>query len=265
MSEHIQPASDHRDAGPTHSPVEHQRTPGVAHESEAFDFWLIVWVGAGLAATCLVIQIALWGLLGGFERRHTVPPESVSALAKEDADRPLGQRVDNVPGPHLEGVERESSLLELLTENGEKHRFFTSVDLHVRIGTNEKARLFELREGQRVTLSYYMPGGTRGGLGVVTSVRSPPVQAEQKKPQPELPDVARTLNGKILRIEPRSIADARAWAEVQMARTGWIDRQKEIVHVPIDKAMEEVLRSKELGSPKQSRERKRPENAGGKR
>lgn len=249
MSEHIQPAPDRRDAGPTPPAVEHERTPGVAHESEAFNFWLIVWVGAGLAAICLIVQIALWGLLGSFERRHTVPPESVAALAKEDADRPLGQRVDNVPGPHLEGIERESSLLELLTENGEKHRFFTSVELRVRIGKNEKARLSELREGQRVTLVYYMPGGARGGLGVVTSVTSPPVEAEQKKPGPELPDVTRTVNGKILKIEPRSIAAARAWAEVQMERSGWIDRQKEIVHVPIDKAMEQVLRSKELGGP----------------
>lgn len=248
MSEHIQPAPDRRDAGPTPPVIEHERTPGVAHESEAFDFRLILWVGAGLIAFGVVLQVALWLLLGGFEKHHTVAPDLVSEMAKEDADRPLGQRVDNVPGPHLEGIERESSLLEILTENGEKHRFFTAVDLSVRIGKNDKARLSELREGQRITLSYFMPGGARGGLGVVTSVTSPPVEAEQKKPKPELPDVSRTLNGKILRIEPRSVSDARAWAEVQMERYGWIDRQKEIVHVPIDKAMEQVLRSKELGS-----------------
>lgn len=265
MSEHIQPAPDRRDAGPTPPVIEHERTPGVAHESEAFDFRLILWVAGGLIAFGVVLQIALWGLLGSFEKRHTVAPELVSEMAKEDAERSLGQRVDNVPGPRLEGIERDSSLLEILTDNGEKHRFFTAIELHVRIGKNEKARLFELQEGQRVTLSYYMPGGARGGLGIVTSVTSPPVEAEQRKPEPELPDVSRTLNGRILRIEPRSIADARVWAEVQMERYGWIDRQKEIAHVPIDKAMEQVLRSKEFGAPKQSRERKRPENPGRKR
>jgi hypothetical protein len=50
---------------------------------------------------------------------------------------------------------------------------------------------------------------------------------------------------------------------VQMEHYGWIDREKEIVHIPVEKAMEEVLRSKELGPT--SRERKRPEKSGRKR
>lgn len=269
MSEHIQPvpnvADSLREPEGSHGATAPQNTPGVAHESEAFDFRLILWVGFGLLLFGAVLQVALWGLLGNFEKRHAVSPGAVSELAMEEAEQPLGERVDGVPGPHLEGIERDSSLLEVLTKNGEKQRFFTSVDVRVRIGNNDKARLFEMRPGQRVTLTYYMPGGVRGGLGVVTSVTSPPVEAEQKRAAADLPDVSRTLNGEIVKIEPRSIAASRAWAEEQMERCGWIDRKKEIVHIPIDRAMEEVLRTKELGSAKQRRERKRAENVGRKR
>jgi hypothetical protein len=220
----------------------------------------VVWVGVGLTVIGIVVHFVVGGLLSGMEKRHTVPSAALSELAKEDAERPLGQRVDNMPVPHLEGVERESSLLDILTDNGEKQRFVTSVDVRVQVGKNEQARLFELREGQRVTLAYYNPGGAGGGLGVVTSITSPPVQANRKEPGADLPDVSQTLNGKIIRIEPRSIAAARDWAEVQMQQYGWIDREKQIVHIPVEKAMEEVLRTKELGS---QNNKKKP--AGGKR
>jgi hypothetical protein len=268
MSEHIQlPSEGHqpsesslRGLTPPAPGEAHERTPGVLHESEVFDFRLVIWVGVGLTVVGLITHFVVGGLLGGLEKRHTVPSASVSELAKEDADRPLGQRVDNMPVPHLEGVERESSLLDILTDNGEKQRFFTSVDVRVQIGENEKAGLFELREGQHVTLAYYLPGGAGGGLGVVTSITSPPVKADRKEPGADLLDVSRTLDGKIIRIEPRSISDARRWAEVQMQNYGWIDRQKQIVHIPVEKAMEEVLRTKEFGSPKDKKKK-----AGGKR
>lgn len=259
MSEHIQPASD-RTSREHERPETYEHTPGVHRESEAFDFRLILWVGGGLVATALLVQVSVWWLLGSLQQHHTVPPDRVSELVEQDAARTLVQRLDNVPGPHLEGIERESSLLVVRTDAGGEERFYTAVDVRVRIGENEKARLFDLREGQRVTLTYYMPGGTAVGLGVVTSVTSPPSEAERKKPEPELPDVSRTLNGEILKIEPRGIAEARAWAEAQMQRYGWIDRQKEIVHVPIDKAMEEVLRSEKLGSASNKKKK-----AGGKR
>jgi hypothetical protein len=263
MSEHIRPADDRRDAAPVPS-EEHERTPGVLHESEAFAFGLIIKVGIGLAVVAAIAQLVIAWLLGGFERSHTVPPDRIPELVKEDAAQLLNQRIDKVPAPHLEGIERASSLLEIRTEDGARQRFVTSVDVRVRIGKNEKARLFELREGQRVTISYYMPSGG-GGLGVVTSVTTgPPLKAERNETGLELPDVSRTLNGEIIRIEPRSIAAARDWAEVQMERYGWIDRDKEIIHIPVEKAMEQVLSSKELGSP-QSRERKRPKDGGRKR
>lgn len=259
MSEHIRPADDRRDAVPA-PPEEHERTPGVLHESEAFAFGLVIKVGIGLAVVAAIIHFTVAGLLGGLEKAHTVPPDRISELTREEAAQPLNRRIDSVPAPHLEGIERQSSLLEIKSEDGQRQRFVTSIDVRVRIGDNDKARLFELRQGQRVTISYYMPGGDGGGLGVVTSIISPPRKAERKRAGPEQPDASQTFNGEIIRIEPRSIAAARDWAEVQMEQYGWIDREKGIVHIPVEKAMEEVLRSKEFGS-----KRSKKKTAGGKR
>ncbi len=275
MSEHIQPASGgrqppdsaHQGVNTLRSPEEHLRTPGVFRESEHFDFRLIIMVGVGLLVVAAIVHFTVAGLLSGLEKVHTVPPGHIPDLVKEDATQPLNQRIDRVPAPHLEGIERASSLLEIRTADGERQRFCTSVDVRVRIGNNEKARLFDLREGQRVTLSYYMPGGDGGALGVVTSITSPPLKAERKRAGPELPDASRTLNGEIIRIEPRGITAARDWAEVQMEHYGWVDRDKGIVHIPVEKAMEEVLRSKELGSTQASGRRMpadKSKSAGGK-
>jgi hypothetical protein len=245
VSEHIQ--STPAPHAPAPAPAEeHEHTPGVAREREWFDFWLIFKVGAGLAITALIIQVLVWWLLGGLERVNTQPTGVESALAIEDAARPFGQRVDNVPPPHLEGIERESSLVIVRTEQDELKRFYASTVVHVRIGDNDKANLFALREGQRVTLSYYMPNGVGGGMGVVAALASPAGRAENAKTKAELPDTVRTLNATLIKIEPRSIAAARAWAEAQKDKYGWIDRKQEIVHIPIDQAIDSVLESKEF-------------------
>lgn len=249
MSEHIQPAPGLH-SPPAAAAETHMQTPGVAYDSMKFDFRLILWVGVGLVVTGVVIHIGVWWLLRDLQHINAKPAGTVSELAKEDATKPLGQRIDNVPTPHLEGIERESSLIVLRTENGEEARFYGSPDMRVQIDSEKEADLFELREGQRVTLTYYLPGGVDGALGVVTAVTSPPMKADQKKPEPELPDATRTINGIILRIEPHSIANARKWAEMQIKRYGWIDRDKGIVHIPIDRAMEEVLKSKEFRTEK---------------
>src|SRR6516225_2238023 len=105
MSEHIQQAP-----GPHAAPstVEaHEGTPGVSRESDYFSFWLIVKVGIGLAVTAAIIQVAVWYLLHGLEKIETQPVGMESSLALDDARRPLGQRLENVPPPLLEGIERE--------------------------------------------------------------------------------------------------------------------------------------------------------------
>jgi hypothetical protein len=249
MSEHIQPApSSHAPTAPI-AAEEHERTPGVARESEVFNFRLIVWVGVGLIVTAAVIHLAVWQLLV-YHKNYKAPPlEGKSARALADAQQPLGKRLDDVPQPHLEGIERESSLLVLRRENGDEQRFYTGFDVHVRIagrdGQLHNARLFDLREGQTVSVCYHMPGGLEGVYGVVTAVVSPP-EKEAKKADNELVDADQTLVGTVVRLEPRSVAAAREWAEVQMDRYGWADRKKGVARIPVQLAMEEVLRSKEF-------------------
>jgi hypothetical protein len=249
MSEHIQPAPNSLAPTAPAAPEEHERTPGVAHEREIFNFRLIVRVGVGLIVTAAVIHIAVWLLLV-YDKNYKAPPlEGKSALALADARRPLAERLDNVPQPHLEGIERESSLLVLRRENGDEQRFYTGADVPVRIagrdGQLRNARLFELREGQTVSVCYHMPGGLEGVYGVVTAVVSPP-EKEAKKIANELADADQTLIGTVVRLEPRSVAAAREWAEVQMDRYGWADRNKGVARIPVSTAMEQVLRSKEF-------------------
>ncbi|HWG43990.1 MAG TPA: hypothetical protein VN688_14525 [Gemmataceae bacterium] len=245
MSEHIQ-----RDLGPHPAPVAvetPERTPGVAHERGEFNLRLVVYVGLGLIVTAITVHLLVWWLLRGYEMRHKAPLEGESSLALDDANRPLGERLLNVPPPHLEGIERESTLLILRGDKGEEQQFFVAENVRVRIKDKDKdeyrtARLFELREGQEVTITYHLPGGVAGGLGVVTSATTPPLKTDREA-GPELPGTAQRLTATIIKVEPRSVAAAREWAEVQMDRYGWADRQKGVARIPVAVAMEEVLQS----------------------
>jgi hypothetical protein len=246
MSEHIQPYFDAHSA--TSAPMADVpgHTPGVAHESEHLDFRPIVWSGFGLIVMCTVVTALVWWLFAGLEKFNAQPVGTVSSLAIEDADRPFGQRLDNVPSPHLEGIERESSIISVRTRNGAEMSFFASADINVSIGEKEKASLFELHEGQLVTLVYYMPSGETGGIGVVAAIVSPPAKAKEAKIESEQPDSTRSLLAEIIKVEPRSVAASREWAEVQMNRYGWTDRNDGIVHIPVERAMESVLQSNEF-------------------
>jgi hypothetical protein len=233
--------------------MEPERTPGVSHEKSEFSMRLVLWVGFGLIATAAVIHVAVWGLFVRDMKRELPPPGSESSLALEDASRPLGQRLNDVPGPHLEGIERSSSLLVLRVGPHEDRRFYAGPEVRVHIGGNPNARLFELREGQEVTITYNLAGGAEGGLAVVSSVTSPPGQFRKNDERQSLRET-QTLTGTVLRVEPRSVAAAREWAEVEMNRYGWTDRQKGVAHIPVSEAMEEVLRSKEFQPPKKKRD-----------
>jgi len=244
MSEHIQPPPD-----PHSAPIAAalpERTPGVSYEKSGFDFWLILGVGFGLIVTVVVLQLAVRWLLVHYEIPNAPPLLGESSLGLDDARRPLGQRLLDVPPPHLEGIERESSLLILRTGESEQQRFYVAPNIHVSI-QDRTARLFELREGQAVTITYQMPGGAAGGLGVATSVRSPPMKAATETAH-ELADATRMLTATVVKVEPLSVEAARAWADVQMDRYSWADRAKGIVRIPVATAMEEVLKSREFRS-----------------
>ncbi len=96
-----------------------------------------------------------------------------------------------------------------------------------------------------MSVTYHMPGGVEGGFGVVTSISSPPEKREGEKSTP-LPHESKTERGIVVKLEPRNVAAARQWAEVEMERYGWADRGKEVAHIPVAAAMAEVLQSKEF-------------------
>lgn len=246
MSEHIQPALGPQTSHGTVAPAQaHEQTPGVWHEREKFSLRLILWCGAGLVGIGILIHVGVAWLLGGLEKHHAVPPGSISELAMEDASRPLGRRVGNVPPPHLEGIDPLSTLLIFRTEAGENERFYVARSARVQIGDKKDVSLYQLRLGQRATITYHMPGGVPDAMGIVNTVITPPIKAE-KEARSEQPEVSRTLNGEIVKLMPQDIAAGREWAEVQSKRSGWIDREKGIVHIPIERAMQEVLDSKEF-------------------
>jgi hypothetical protein len=254
MSEHIQPApgthpSPHAPAAET----EAERTPGVAHEKSEFSLRLVLWTGFGLIVTAVIVHVAVWAVFVRDIKSNQLPPGSEPSLAVEDANRPLEERLLDVPPPHLEGIEPESSLLVLRVGEHEDRRFVVGPDTRVRIDKKEKARLFELREGQQVTITYYMPAGANG-FGIVTSVISPPDKSA-KQNEHALPGAMHTLTATVLLIEPRSVAAARQWAEVQMERYSWADRKKEVARIPVTAAMDEVLKEKEFQPPKKKNDR----------
>lgn len=244
MSEQIQPSADPQPAPVAVVPSE--CTPGVSYEKSGFDFWLILGLGLGLIVTVVVLQLAVRWLLVHDQIPDAPPRPGESSLGLDDSRRPLGQRLLDVPPPHLEGIERESSLLILRAGNGEQQRFHADPDIHVSI-KGRTARLFELREGQAVTITYHMPGRVVGGLGVASSVRSPPMKADTETAH-ESADATRTLTAIVVKVEPRSVEAARAWADVQMDRYSWADRAKGVVRIPVATAMEEVLKSREFRS-----------------
>jgi hypothetical protein len=223
-----------------------ERTPGVSCEKSGFDFWLILRVGLALIVTVVVVQLAVWWLLVHYEIPSAPMLEGESSLALDGARLPLGKRLLDLPPPHLEGIERGNSLLVLRTSLGEQQTFSVASNVHVLI-KDSTASLFELREGQAVTITYHVPGEVASELGVATSIRSPPLKASPDTAF-ELAHATRMLTATVVRILPRSPEAARAWADVQMGRYSWADRAKGIVRIPIRAAMEELLKSREFRS-----------------
>ena len=132
------------------------------------------------------------GLLGGLEKYHTVPPGRVSELMSEDAAQPLNERVETMCRRRISKASNDRAACSKSAPKTARESGFAHPSMSASASEEPKARTVRAAEGQIVTVSYYMPGGAGGGLGVVTSVTSPPLKSERKKPSSELPEVSQT-------------------------------------------------------------------------
>jgi hypothetical protein len=69
---------------------------------------IIVRLGGGLFAFILVILLVVGGLFRYFDARENRRDQDALPMAREDAARPVEERVKSIPAPRLEGIEPAS-------------------------------------------------------------------------------------------------------------------------------------------------------------
>jgi len=229
------------DPGPP-PPAPHH--PEVRHEHSDVNVRAILWVAAGLVATAVVIHLVVWWLFDYYQRRDARANAGVPSLVAEEGSRPLGERLRDLPGPRLEGLEAEFSRLVLRTEGEEELTFdVPRIVLVERDGKEitpkgKQFTLFDLAEGMRVRVTYRMDNGR----GVAIAIEAPPGESSERGPKGA--DLQQAV-GRVAKIEPVDVAARRAWGEARLSRYGWVDEKDKVAHIPIDSAMQAIL-SKEL-------------------
>jgi hypothetical protein len=78
--------------------------PDVAHEHSDVNVRGILGLGLGLAIVGAVVHVVVWGVFTGLGDRDERENPVTFPLAAEDNGRPLGERVDGIPAPRLEGL-----------------------------------------------------------------------------------------------------------------------------------------------------------------
>jgi hypothetical protein len=211
----------------------------VRHEHSDVNVRAIFWVAAGLVALAVVIHLVVWWQFVYYERRHERRNADVPPLVAEVSSRPLGERLSELPGPRLEGIEEEFSRLVLRTE--EKGELTFDVPRIVRVERDGKETtpegrrftLFDLAEGMRVRVTYR----AHDGESVALAIAAPPEESSERGP--EGPQVQKAV-GRVVKIQPVAVAALRAWGEARLGRYGWV-KKDEVAHIPIDRAMKAIL------------------------
>jgi hypothetical protein len=75
------------------------------HEDSDVNARAILWTAFGLVTTVVVTCLAAWWLFNYYQRRDERRNAGVPSLVAEGSSRPLGDRVRELPGPRLEGLE----------------------------------------------------------------------------------------------------------------------------------------------------------------
>ena len=95
-------------------------------------------------------------------------------------------------------------------------------------------QLYDLLPGTPVTVAYLDPQGLDGRMRVV---RIEVGRAVPGGPTGPTEGGLYALGGRLMEIDPESGPDMREAAEADLRRSGWVDRDKDIAHIPIDQAM----------------------------
>jgi hypothetical protein len=204
---------------------------------QEIDTRVIYRVGGILAGTTLAVYLIVWGLLHLYEGRDKARGKTANPLLKADNARRLQQRVESIQGPPLEGLQPEDNKLLLEMVHGQEW-FYIPPSAFIKSDGEKVQDVYELREGTEVKVAYW----ERDNRHVVTTIVTP----IPKKPETFSEEKIYYAWGKILKIEPLTIRGWREWAAARKDRYGWTDRDKKIVHVPLEQAMQSVLQTEEF-------------------
>jgi hypothetical protein len=212
-----------------------------------------------------VIHVGLWGFFEYLKQRES---------AAKTSDLPLVQgEMNQLPAqPRLEAFEPTHARIVLRTDDGEERVFYDDGNLTVEqipeSGEKSSLKLYAVRPGDQVSLTYLRPPGFTGGEGVSLESQVTRDRVVRIETGPGRSPAGRnaetgliTVAGTIVRIDPTSGPDMREAAEARLERYGWVDEKKQVAHIPIDEAMHiladnHLLESQPAGA-KKAEEKKR--------
>ncbi|HJT75607.1 MAG TPA: hypothetical protein VJ739_00230 [Gemmataceae bacterium] len=218
--------------------------PEVAFEPRDANVRVIVVTGIILVVVAVVIYLLLWWMFNLLEAHHNAVKEVSPPLVRQEANQPP-------EGPPLEGIQATNGTLTVQADDGTRMAFAIDGPIPVVRGdsTKEDGRpltVFDLdREKEAVTVVYETPLGQEASqkptaavaANRVITVQTPP-EREGLRPAAEAHRLAFT--GHITQVVAVSPAYRHLEAEAELRRTGWVDRKKGVVRIPIDTAMNVV-------------------------
>jgi hypothetical protein len=215
--------------------------PERGYETQDASISTIVFTGCILVAFGIVSLVAVWGLYRHFQRRANRANRELNErlpLVHSELEQRLAAMNKRPPHPRLEGFEPAHARVVLETAEGKEQNFYVDTPITVvrRQGGEEKLLdLYDLLPGTEVSLTYQDPQGVYGRPRVVR------IEVGGEAPgAPAGPTEGGLLSvgGEIKKIDPESGPDFRAAAEADLGRAGWVDRKKDIAHIPIEQAMQ---------------------------
>jgi hypothetical protein len=221
--------SEHITATPPPAPGQGPPAHPAGYETSDVNLRVIVWGGIAIVAGIVLTGLVCWGLEAYYGSRQRREAEAVPVLTRAVAEQALAQQIAALPGPRLEGLQKYDTVLILRTGPRQTRVFAVGPLTRLRRAGKE-VHLSDLGEGTRVAVVYREEGGVAHALRVV----SPPEAAQ-------VGEGDRELTGALVRIEPRDVAERRRLAEARRGRYEWVDEDKGIARIPVERAREAIL------------------------